>query len=429
MKQSGPHKLNRREVLRAAGVSLSLPLFDSFFSDRSLAAGIGQPRFIALYKPNRNAVGSYRVTDLASLPTVLRPLESIKGEVTFIQGLRGSVSEPYPDGHAPRISTFLTGGVMTHSTSVVSVQSPSIDQLIANARGTKALTLARDAEFGAAGGFHGDYFDCLSWRSPLPDAKLKTPRVVFETLFGATSPTGPTAPSTATINRVYKKSILDFVKEQLNAKTNSLGKSDKLKMDQYLTGVRDLEVAIAKEETGSGGGTGGNQCSAPAAPADSSNFITNTQLMIDLIVKAVECGKHDAMTFMMDFEVGNGYRSHHSISHDGPESTMVEIDTWYVQQFANLITKLNAIPEGTGTLLSNSLVLYGSGSGEGGANYHGTQNLPILLAGRASGKVTPGRILTKSGITHCNLLLTIAQMFNLNLSKIGNSTGAFTDLA
>jgi hypothetical protein len=250
---------------------------------------------------------------------------------------------------------------------------------------------------------------------------------VFDLIFGAATTT-PTTPSSATINKVYKKSIIDYAKESVTALNAKLGTTDKKKLDEYMTGVREIETALNKVET-----TTAQQCVADMTrPADNNAFEAHTKLMLDLLFKAIQCGRSDVITYMMDCEVGYGYKNHHDASHlteGGNATTLQQIDTWYVSQFAYLIGKLKGATEGGGTLLDNTCILYGSGSG-GTANVdHSGSNLPLILAGKGKGSMpTQGRILVKNGMTHCNLLLTLLNRMGVATTKFGDSTGLIAEL-
>ncbi|MGE4130306.1 MAG: DUF1552 domain-containing protein [Bdellovibrionales bacterium] len=420
--------LNRRTVLRGMGVTIGLPLLDCMlpgFSEKAMAQAVGGPRLVILYKPNGYYPGSWTVNNINALPSVLQPLNAMRSEITVVQGMNNSASASYDDGHAPRLSCFLTGGPITPSTSTITAPK-SIDQIIADSRGSDALTLSGPFSHGTDNGFNGEYFSSLSWVGPRADTRIMSPRALFDQIF-ATAGGGGT-PSSEIINQVYKKSILDYVKDEANRKMASLGTTDKAKLDEYLTGVREIEVKL------------GTVTSTPmtcnediARPAASNGFETHTRLMMDLLIKALQCGRNDVVTYIMDPEVGNGYRNHHSVSHFNDNSTypqiLQEIDRWYVEQYAYLIGKMNTIQEAGGTMLANSCVILGSGSGGNPGEDHTTKNVPLVMAGSAKGLFpNRGRVLNKSNVRLANFMLTLLNKYGVARSSFGDSNGTLADL-
>lgn len=414
--------VSRRSFIKGAGVALALPYLESLLplSSKAYAQALNTPlRLIVLYKPNGEYPGSWDLSS-STLPYVLSPLQSLKSDVTFVTGLRNRASEPYADGHAPRLSCFLTGGPLTASTSQVS-NSKSIDQVIALSRGVEALTLSGPYGSGTDNGFNGEYFSSLSWVGPRAAPKIKSPRVLFDQLFSA----GGGTPAPTDLAKAYKKSVLDFAKDEAQRTISSLGKSDREKMDEYLTSLRELEVKINAHE--------GEviQCQADTGrPADNNTFENHTKLMMDLLVKAIQCGHTQVASYLMDVEVGNGYRRHHSVSHYTGDSSYpqqyMDVNRWYISQFAYFLNKMKAVKEGDGDLLTNSMIIYGNGIGNGDA--HDTRNLGIIVAGKAKGQITPGRILNKSGQPLSNLMLTALQKMGVNQSSFGGSSSPITDL-
>lgn len=415
-------KLSRRSFIRGAGITIALPYLESLLplSAKAYAQGINAPlRFIVLYKPNGEYPGSWDLSS-STLPYVLSPLQSLKSEITFVTGLRNRVSEPYADGHAPRLSCFLTEGPLTASTSQVS-NSRSIDQIIASAKGVEALTLSGPYEYGTDNGFNGEYFSSLSWMGPRAAPKIKSPRILFDQLFSS----GGSAPAPTALTKAYKKSVLDFAKDEAQRTISSLGKNDREKMDEYLTSLRELEVKINAHE--------GDviQCQADTGrPADNNTFENHTKLMMDLLVRALQCGHTQIASYLLDVEVGNGYRRHHSVSHYTGDSSYpqqyMDVNRWYIGQFADFLNKMKAVKEGDGDLLSNSMIIYGNGIGNGDA--HDTRNLGIIVAGKAQGQLTPGRILNKSGQPLSSLMLTSLQKMGVNRNSFGGSSNPITDL-
>lgn len=426
--------LSRRTFMERSGIMITLPLLDCMlpWSESAWAQAAPKPRLIILYKPNGSYTGSWNAQSVNSLPNVLSPLNAYRNEITLVQGLYNSGGVAYENAgnassHGPKGPLYLSGGKMTVSTSTVEA-SKTIDQIVAESRGVEALTLAGPRDIGTDGAYNGEYFKHISWIGPRYAPNINNARDLFDKIFSSTSgSTTPTQPTSAVINKVYKKSIIDFVRDGANAKLNRLGTADKAKLDEFLTGVREIEAAILKDEQ-----TRPPACSAGSmsAPARDNAFEVHTKLMLDLMVKAVECGRLSVCTYMMDVEQGYGYRKHHDVSHWTDSSsypqTLQEIDQWYVQQYAYFIGKLAAISEAGGTALSNSVVTLGSGHGSG--EVHTNYNLPLVIAGRAGGTINPARVLNHSRVKISNLWLTLGKKVGTNIASLGDSNGTIGDL-
>jgi hypothetical protein len=231
------------------------------------------------------------------------------------------------------------------------------------------------------------------------------------------------------------KSILDFVTEDAKRINTRLGGADRRKLDEYLTGVREIErrIALAQPERG----LGRTRMLAPiGTPA---NFRDHARLMCDLLVLALQTDSTRIATLVLANDGSNrGYpeigirEGHHDISHHGRDPKKLEkiraINIFHVEVLAYLLGKLKAIPDGNRSLLDRSLIVYGSGISDGDAHRH--DDLPILLAGRGNGTVKSGRHIRYPGETPLtNLYMAILDRLGAPVESFGDSTGHLTDLS
>ena len=282
-------------------------------------------------------------------------------------------------------------------------------------------------------GYSCAYTSNISWadaKTPLP--KLSDPQVIFDLLFSGFDPEA-TAEEQAK-RRANRLSVIDYASDQVEALEAQLGKTDRDKLDQYLTGLRDLEKRVTNESTEP-------VCALPTMFSGAyADHATHVDLMTELMVLAFQCDMTRVITFML--ENAGSYRdyafigapgAHHEISHhmDLPENfaKLEIIDRWEMLQFAKLLQKLKSSPEGDGTLLDNCVVYLSSEISDGNAHNH--DKLPVLLAGRAGGQLTPGRHVKYADAPALgNLFVSIAGMFGVPLATFGDDgTGPLPGLA
>jgi hypothetical protein len=427
-------ELPRRTFLKGLATSIALPYLECMLPGirRSEAWGATPPlRVIFCYKPNGEYPGSWEAGG-ATLPYVLNSLTGSRAELTFIKGLRNTSVQSVSDGHAPRVGAFLSGASILRDVSKVT-GAKTIDHIIAEARGKKALVLAGPYEYSVANdnGFNGSAFTNLSYTGPNTAAKIKKPVDLFNSLTAANSAPTATQQQQAAL-KAKKKSILDFVQDDANAKLANLGKSDKLKMDEYLNSVREMEKVVDQIPT-----VLTQSCTnGMATPPGSVDFVTHTKLMMDMLFMSMQCGHSEVASYLLDIEVGGGYMNNHSNSHytengDSPTKRQAYQDgnRWYLSQFAYLVDKFRNSQDSNGqSMLANSLLIYGTGTGDG--NIHEPANLAMVIAGRAQGALHPasGRVLVKTDQRLANLMLTVLKIAGVNQASLGDSNGTFTDL-
>jgi hypothetical protein len=340
--------------------------------------------------------------------------------------------------HARSAAAFLTGA-HPYKTSGANIRvGVSVDQIAAAkiGRSTPLPSLELGIDHGATAGncdsgYSCAYSSCISWKTPTtPMAKEINPKLVFERMFGS----GNVGPQERERRNFLRKSILDLVRDDSDRLNKKLGLADRRKMDEYTSGVRDLEMRI--ELAGQ---------SAARRPADVAvpvgvpeDFAKHVELMFDLLALAFQTDMTRIATFMFGNEGSNrGYSmvgakdGHHALSHHRNNQELIaqlkRIDRYLVGHYAAFLAKLRSIREGEGTLLDNCMVLYGSGIKDGNAHTH--HDLPILLGGRAGGSIVPGRHLKLPNETPLNnLFLSLLERVGAGVPQVGDSTGRIKGL-
>ena len=281
---------------------------------------------------------------------------------------------------------------------------------------------------GCDSGYSCAYTNTISWRSPnTPNPMEVNPRTVFERLFGDGDSTDPSAQRRM---RTEQRSILDYIAGSIDRLETNLGSRDRGKLTQYLESIRDIERRIQKAEQQSA------TLKVPVTERPSGipeEFEDHAKLMMDLQVLAFQTDMTRVITFMMAREGSNrSYRSigiadgHHSVTHHQNDPVKIaktaKINHLHVEMFAYLLDRLRSTPDGEGSLLDHSLIMYGSSISDG--NRHTHHDLPILLAGGAAGKLKGGQHIAYPKETPLNnLLLTMLDKGGIEVEHYGDSTG------
>lgn len=451
-----PHRLmRRRSFLRGLGACVALPTFESLGgfnlaaeNARVLAttAGGAPLRAAFLFFPNGAIPGSWWPNqpgkDFDLSPT-LKPLESLRNRIQLLGGLDQRSAEGGVDGggdHARGNGVFLTGVRIKKSATDVRA-GISIDQAIANEIGHltrfRSLELSSDAirTSGACdSGYACAYQYNLSWSSATtPVAAESNPRMVFERLFGTGAP-GQRLENLRQ-RRQQQRSILDFVLEEAKGMNRRLNGSDKDKLDQYLTGIREIEGNIEKAERL--GLAIDPAVETPAGiPQDRGQYV---QIMFDMLALAFQTDSTRVATVLLGHDGDNRSlpeigisEGHHDLSHHFNSEEKIrklgEIDAWYTQQLARFLDKLEKLRDVDGqSILHNSMIVYGSGNADG--NRHTHTNLPLILAGNGGGQLNPGRYIRHGGKPMTNLFLSVAHKMGIaKLDRFGDSTGILEDV-
>ncbi len=261
-------------------------------------------------------------------------------------------------------------------------------------------------------------------------AKEINPRLAFERLFGS----GREAEASRQTRNLYRKSILDLVSEDARRLSKQLGKTDRQKLDEYFQSVRALESRIEQAEKAAS--IQPPELDLPdGVPGDLGQHI---RLMMDIMVVAFQSDSTRISTFMLGNAGDNRpYRmvdvneGHHSLSHHGNKEEKMnqirKIDKYLATHFAYLLKKMKETPEGEGTLLDNSMILYGSGLGD--ANRHDHHGLPIVMAGGGGGTIQTGRHIKVASETPLNnLFLSMLDRVGADVESVGDSKGRFTEI-
>jgi len=446
---------SRRRFLRGLGACIALPAFDSLASFQTLAASGGKLATTASGAPVRAA---FLFFPNGAIPAAwwpkgegndfefsrtLKPLEPLRQHLQVLGGLDQKSAEAGPDGagdHARGNGVFLTGVRLKKSASDVRA-GISIDQAIAREIGHltrfPSLELSSDAvrTSGACdSGYACAYQFNLSWSSvTTPVAAESNPRMVFERLFGAGAP-GERAQNMRR-RQQEQRSVLDFVLEDARGMNRRLNGGDRAKLDQYLTGIREIEASIQKAERF--GAAKDPAVETPAGiPQDRGQYV---QLMFDMLTLAFQTDSTRVATLLLGHDGDNRSlpeagvsEGHHDLSHhfnnEEKIQKLTDIDRWYAEQFAKFLQKLEATKDVDGrSLLHNSMIVYGSGNADG--NRHTHSNLPLILAGGGGGALTPGRYVRHGSKPMTNLLLSMAhRMGAQKLESFGDSTGRLEDV-
>jgi hypothetical protein len=435
-------------MLRGLGTVLALPWLEAMGTMTSWAAGAA-PRRTApnrmafVYVPNGKDMASWTPkTDGPGyeLPDTLQALAPYKSDFNIITGLAADGARPHGDGggdHARALASFLTG-VHPRKTDGTDIRcGTSVDQLAAQRVGD--LTHLPSLEIGCeqgnmAGncdsGYSCVYSNTMSWRSPTqPLPKEVNPKLVFERIFGGTD-------LAARQRRLAsRKSVLDFIRDDSKSLTGRLGRSDQQKLDEYFSSIRDIEQRMARS----------NSLPPLVVPQGivrpegiPGNYEEHIKLMCDLMVLAFRTDATRVCTFVVANEGSNKpypfvgvHEGHHELSHHGRDAKKIakirEINKFHVRQLAYLLEKLKTTKEGNGSLLDNTMLVYGSGNSDGDRHNH--DDLPILVAGKGGGTITTGRHVRLGGETPIsNLWVSMLERIDVRV-PVGDSTGSLPILS
>jgi hypothetical protein len=439
--------LSRRTVLRGLGASIALPLLDSMVpaltaQTRTAAAPI--KRFGVFYVPNGMSMPYWfprTEGPLDSLPPTLRSLEAFKDRVLLCGGLADEAANLVKGGgdHARSAGTFLTCTPFKLTTGADVSAAVSMDQIAARefAKETQLASLEFGIESNAMlgncdGGASCAYTNTIAWRTPTTPLPIENdPRAMFERLFGTSGSTDPEA-RMARMQR--DRSILDLVDEELVGLTRVIGPGDRLKLEEYVEALRDVERRIQMAERQ-------NTRELPVVEQPigvPSDYAEHAKLMMDLLALAYQTDLTRISTFMLAREVsGRAYPeigvsdSHHPLSHHQDEAAKLErlhmVNEYHFRQFAYLVEKLAGLPDGDGSMLDSTLFLYGTGISDSNTHFH--DDLPIALVGGKAAGINGGRyIRSPEGTPLANLHLTILEKLGIREETLGDSTGTLTRL-
>jgi len=430
--------LSRRTFLRGAGVTLALPLLDSMVGAQTLlknSAARSKARLGCIYVPHGATMAKWTpAAEGRDFPftETLSPLEKYRDHTTVVSNLVHASATGADAGaeHARSAAIFLSGGRPQKNAVRVGV---TLDQVAAEQisqdtplpsieLGIEEVSLSCGAGYGCA------YFNTISWRTPtVPLPVENSPQAVFEKLFGDG---GTTAQRLA--RKREDRSILDSVLEQTLTLRQGLPASDRLRVDGYLDDIREIERRI--KTVLDRNAQSADPLAVPDAPVGTPEaFEEHLKLMFDLLTLAYQSETTRVSTLMFAKDLsptsypasGNrgGFHgaSHHANVKERMDSFAL-INKYHVQMLAYFIGKLAATPDGDGTLLDHSMILYGSSMSNGNQHDHGP--LPLVLVGGASGQLQGNRhIVAPAGTPMSNLLLSMLDKVGVHKESFGDSTG------
>jgi hypothetical protein len=427
--------LPRRTFLRGVGATMALPFLDAMVPALS-AASKPAPRFAAVYFGN--GANMFDWTPEAegagfTFPSTLKSLEPFRDHTLVLTGLDNHPGSDQGDagGQHPRAAPAFMSCEHPKQTEGADVRAGiTVDQVIAEriCRDTKLpslqVTVDRNDVVGACDhGYACAYMNSLSWKTPTtPLPAESTPRFVFERMFGV----GATAEERLARSQ-EDRSILDGLAEEISQLGGKLGARDRTKLAEYFDAVRDVEQRITKGEATN------SDFTAPKAPVGMpATFREYAELMYDLQVLAFQSDVTRVTSFMMAREnINRAYpeiglpEAHHSISHHGnnPEKmkNYSKLNAYHIDTLAYFIKKLKETPDGDGTLLDHTAVLYGSGFSDG--NVHNNYNVPVVVVGGRSQGIKGNRHLKyPKGTPLANLMLALMDRYDVPMDQFGNST-------
>jgi hypothetical protein len=435
--------LPRRTFLRGMGVSLALPLLDSMIPARALLAQAAKPiaRLGFVYVPHGAIYDKWTPATVGSgfeLTPILKPLEPFRDYVNVVSGL-GHRAADTTAVHSLSPTTWLSGVRPKATQGVDAFAGVTADQIAAQAIGQDSplpsMELATEDHSGLIGSCDRDYgciyMNTLSWRTPETPLPMEiNPRKVFERMFGQG---GSAAERLARIQE--DRSILDAITREAASLQLQLGPSDRQTMNQYLENVREIERRIQRAEKSQGD----EDLLLPARPAGVPfDFEEHVALMYELMALSYQANITRVITFMVSREVSNRTYTqvgvtdgHHAISHHQNRAEKMEknvrIQTFNVNQFKGFLEKLKSMPDGDGSMLDHTLLLYGSNMSN--SNAHDHFPLPNLVVGGAAGRMKGGRHLKYADHTPMtNLLVTMLDKVGVKQEALGDSTGTLENL-
>ena len=431
--------LPRRTFLRAAGVSLALPLLESMVPAQTLlrkTAGTGASRVGFVYVPHGAIMDQWTPTTEGTgfeFPKILKPLEPFRDRVNVISGL-GHRAADSTAVHSLSPTTWLSGVRPKPTQGVDAFAGVTADQIAAQHIGQdtvlpsmevaiedySALIGACDRDYGCI------YMNTLSWRTPTTPMPMEiNPRKVFERMFGQ----GGSAAQRAA-RRKEDQSILDAILGETKGLQATLGSTDKATLDEYLDNIREIERRIERAAAS----TSDPSLQVPETPAGIPfSYDDHVALMFDLLAVAYQANISKVFTFMMAREVSNRTYpqvgvpdGHHATSHHQNRADKIEklvkIQNYHLSLFAKFLAKLQNTPDGDGSVLDHSVLLYGSNMSN--SNAHNHFPLPNLLIGGAQGRMKGGRHLKYDDHTPMtNLLVTMLDKVGVELESLGDSNG------
>ena len=427
--------ISRRTVLRGIGATVALPFLDAMvpaLTATAQTAANPTPRFGVVFVPLGERPGYWTPKTVGAdfeMTTILQPLEKYRNYMTVVSELCNPL-----DGHAVSVAAWLSGSVPFRTIAENVRAGVTIDQVIAAKVGQDtpfpSLELATEDFTGWIGGcdtaYSCAYMNTISWKNATTPLPMEiNPRVVFERMFGR-----PGTKAQRLERMQENRSILDSVREDVTDLEKKLGTKDRTRLGDYLDNLREIEARIQKAEKQTA-----TSVTLPDAPVGIPEaFDDHARLMYDLMAVAYEANVTRVVTYMKSRDASQRVypnigvmEPHHAMSHHGNNQEklagLVKVNTYHMTLFANFLDRLKSTPDGDGSLLDHTLILYGSGMSE--SDTHSRLNLPTLLVGGGSGRMKGNRHIQEAKETPiANLMLSLANKFDIPMEKFGLSTGS-----
>ena len=439
--------LHRRTFLRGMGAAIALPVLDAMTPAFAAPARAGSRpiRMAFTYVPNGITMTDWTPKSEGAAfeySRVMKPLEPFRKDTVVLSGLaqrNGMALGDGPGDHARAAAAYLTG-VHPKKTAGADIQNGiSVDQVAAQQIGSAtrfaSLELGCDDSRTVGNcdsGYSCAYTNSLAWRGPSTPMPPETnPRLVFERLFGDIDPS--LTPETRARRLLHRRSILDLVRERTSEMSAALGAADRRKLDEYLSSIREIEQRIERAEKDLTGLTPSidKPTGIPVLYADYVNLMFDLQLIAfqtDMTrIVTMMMGREGSMRTYPEIGVPD---PHHPLTHHRGNAEWIErvtkVNEMHVQLFAGFIKKMKETPDGDGSLLDHSMIIYGSGLSDG--NRHTHEDLPVLIVGGGGNFRLGNHIVYPKGTPMNNLFLTVLDRIGVQPEKIGDSTGRIEHL-
>jgi hypothetical protein len=443
---TGRH-LPRRTFLKGLGAAVSLPMLDAMTPAFAAPAASGSPTRLAfVYVPNGVTLDQWTPAGVGrsfEFTRILKPLEPFRDRTMVLTGLAQQNANQLGDGpgdHARAAACYLTG-VHPKKTAGADIQAGiSVDQIAAASIGTEtrfpSIELGCDDSRTVGNcdsGYSCAYTNSVSWRSPSSPMPPETnPRLAFERLFGGLD-AGLDAETRARRRR-QRRSILDLVADRTTSLVSTLGPSDRRKIDEYLTSVREIErrIQVAEQDAREVTPDFEMPSGVPVAFAEYASLMYDIQAVAfqaDLTrVATLMIGREGSLRTYPEIGVPD---PHHPLTHhrNNPEwiEKITKVNTFHMELFAKFVGKLRAMPDGDGTVLDHSILVYGSGISDGDKHTH--EDLPVLLVGGGGGIQGDRHVVYEPDTPMTNLYLTLLDRIGVRQESIGDSTGQIAHLS
>ena len=452
--------IHRRRMLKGMGACIALPFLEAMVPSSVLAnPKINAPkRAVFLFSPNGVCPGKWAPTGVGgnfTMSPILKPLENFQQDLLVLQQLMNKHSTTGVEGHYTKTGNFLSSMEIARTIGAnINVGGPSIDQQIAKKVGGETIipSLVYGVDRMKSGvctstGITRLYGSYISWETATkPSAKEINPRFAFDRMFRTVVPN-----KNAKLENPLKASILDAVMEDAKSLQKNLGIADQNKLEEYLASIRSVEMRLENK-----GQMKDFESRISASMLkdlklmnirideyidleEGVDITEKVRLMLDIMALGLWSDASRVGTFMFGNAASNrnfgfleGVRdSFHAVSHHQNDARrMLQyqlINAWHMEQLAYFLEKLKSIPEGEGTMLDHSMVMYGSGLRDG--NRHAEENLPVLLAGKGGGQIKPGRhIIFKEETPLANLYQTMAQIMGVDADGFADGTGVLSEI-